>query len=306
MHKALAFFPLGAIAISIFSIYQPEWMATWKAAIVPLLGIVMFGMGMTLTLSDFTRVLRQPKLIGLGITMQYGLMPMIAWLLSQILNLPLMMTAGMVLVGTCPGGTASNVICYLGRGDVALSITLTTVSTLLAVFLTPFMAWVYIGQSVPVPVVNMIIDIVKIIIVPVSLGVLTNLYFGHRLTVIKKIFPMISVTAIIIIIGIIVARNQPQLPELAIPIIIAVILHNSFGLCSGYYVGKLMGYDPTIRRTLAIEVGMQNSGLAVALADKYFTVAAALPGAFFSIWHNVTGSFLAWYWSRAMQVKPID
>ncbi len=305
MHKAIALFPLGAIAISIFSIYHPEWMSTWKAAIVPLLGIVMFGMGMTLTLADFTRVFRQPKLIGLGVTMQYGLMPMIAWLLGLILNLPLMMTAGMVLVGACPGGTASNVICYLGRGDVALSITLTSVSTLLAVFMTPFMTWVYVGQTVPVPVVSMIIDIVKIIIVPVSLGVLTNLYFGHRLTVIKKMFPMISVTAIIIIIGIIVARNQPQLPELAMPIIIAVILHNSLGLCSGYYVSKLMGYDPTICRTLAIEVGMQNSGLAVALADKYFSVVTALPGAFFSIWHNVSGSFLAWYWSRNRQVKPI-
>ena len=116
---------------------------------------------------------------------------------------------------------------------------------------------------------------------------------------------MISVTAIIIIIGIIVARNQPQLPELAMPIIIAVILHNLLGLCSGYYVSKFMGYDPTVCRTLAIEVGMQNSGLAVALADKYFSVAAALPGAFFSIWHNVSGSFLAWYWSRNRQVEPI-
>lgn len=306
MQKAIALFPIGAIAISIFSVYYPEWMSSWNSAIVPLLGIVMFGMGMTLTPDDFIRTFKQPGLIGLGVAMQYGLMPLIAWFLSQVLNLPLVLMTGLVLVGACPGGTASNVICYLGRGDVALSITLTSISTLLAVFLTPLMTWLYVGQLVPVPVVKMMVMILKIIIVPVSLGVLTNVYFSNRLIVFKKVFPLISVIAIIIIIGIIVARNQPQLPELALPVVMAVILHNSIGLYSGYSMSKYLGYDPTICRTLAIEVGMQNSGLAVALADKYFSVAAALPGAFFSIWHNVSGSCLAWFWSRGMQSRSID
>lgn len=298
MTRAITIFPIGAVAISVFSLYYPGWMASWNSAIIPLLGVVMFGMGMTLKPVDFLRIFRQPSLIGLGVVMQYGLMPLIAWLLGPVLQLPLLLTTGLVLVGASPGGTASNVICYLGRGDVALSITLTTVSTVLAVFLTPLMTWFYIGQMVEVPVFDMMLVILRIIIVPVGIGLLVNIYLGKQLTVIKRIFPFISVSAIIVIIGIIVARNQSQFPELALPVMIAVIMHNALGLCSGYVIGRLFGYNTVICRTLAIEIGMQNSGLAVALADKYFASMAALPGAFFSIWHNISGSFLAWYWAR--------
>ena len=267
-------------------------------AIVPLLGIVMFGMGMTLTFDDFKRVFTKPKLIGLGVSLQYILMPLIAWVLSLILQLPLPLMAGLVLVGSCPGGTASNVICYLARGDVALSITLTSVATLLAVIFTPIMTWLYIGQKIPVSIIAMMISIFKIIIIPVSLGVLSNIYFGDTLVRVKRTFPFVSVLAIIIIIGIIVARNQPQLSQLAVPVILAVILHNSFGLLSGYLFPKFLGFDKKICRTMAIEIGMQNSGLGVALADKFFVATAALPGAIFSIWHNISGAFLAAFWSR--------
>ncbi|MCK5669672.1 MAG: bile acid:sodium symporter family protein, partial [Gammaproteobacteria bacterium] len=249
-------------------------------------------------IEDFKRVLKSPRVIGLGLLLQYGLMPLLAFVIAIILSLPTALTAGLVLVGTCPGGTASNVICYLGRGDVALSITLTAISTLLAVFLTPVLTWLYIGQEVPVPIVNMMLTVLKIIILPVTLGVIVNRYFGQYLLQAKQFLPVVSVIAIVFIIGIIVALNSQQISQLALPIIIAVMLHNGLGLASGYTIAKYLGYDEKICRTLAIEVGMQNSGLGVALATKYFTAITALPAAFFSIWHNITGSLLAAYWTR--------
>ena len=301
MNKTVTLFPLGAIAISIFAVFFPDVLSPMRPAIVPLLGVVMFGMGMTLTLTDFMCVFKQPKLIGLGITLQYLLMPFIAFGLSLLLQLPVPLMAGLVLVGSCPGGTASNVICYLARGDVALSITLTSISTILAVIFTPFLTWLYVGQKVPVDIIAMMISIFIIIIIPVTLGILINKYFGSSLEKVKRTLPLISVIAIIIIIGIIVARNQPHLPALAIPVIIAVMLHNGLGLLFGYLLPKLVGYDAKTCRTIAIEVGMQNSGLGVALADKFFAASAALPGAIFSIWHNISGSCLAAFWSREKQ-----
>ncbi len=294
-------FPLFAIIVSIIAARYPEFLISYKPAIIPLLGIVMFTMGMTLTLGDFKRVLKSPKVISLGLLLQYGLMPLLAFIIAIVLSLPTELMAGLILVGACPGGTASNVICYLGRGDVALSITLTAISTLLAVFLTPVLTWLYIGQEVPVPILNMMLTVLKIIILPVMLGIIVNSYFGEYLTQIKQFLPVISVIAIVFIIAIIVALNAHQIVQLAFPIIIAVLLHNGLGLVSGYAIAKWLGYDDKICRTLAIEVGMQNSGLGVALATKYFTTLTALPGAFFSIWHNITGSLLAANWTRKSQ-----
>jgi BASS family bile acid:Na+ symporter len=291
-------FPILAIAFSIFAARYPEFLVDYKPTIIPLLGIVMFAMGMTLSVEDFKRVLKSPRVIGLGLLLQYGLMPLLAFIIGLLLALPTALMAGLVLVGTCPGGTASNVICYLARGDVALSITLTAISTLLAVLLTPILTWLYIGQEVPVPIVDMMLTVIKIIILPVTLGIIVNRYFGQYLLQAKQFLPMVSVIAIVFIIAIIVALNSQQISQLAFPIIIAVMLHNGLGLASGYTIAKCLGYDEKICRTLAIEVGMQNSGLGVALATKYFTAITALPAAFFSIWHNITGSLLAAYWTR--------
>ena len=301
MNLSVTGFPVFAIVLSIFASRYPDFFADYKPAIIPLLGIVMFAMGMTLSIKDFKRVMKSPRVIGLGLLLQYGLMPLLAFIIGMILALPMALLAGLVLVGTCPGGTASNVICYLGRGDVALSITLTAISTLLAVFLTPVLTWLYIGQEVPVPIINMMLTVFKIIILPVTLGVIVNRYFGQYLIQVKQFLPVISVIAIVFIIAIIVALNAHQISQLAFPVIIAVLLHNGLGLVSGYTIAKFLGYDEKICRTLAIEVGMQNSGLGVALATKYFTPIAALPGAFFSIWHNVSGSVLAAYWTRKSQ-----
>ena len=279
---ATLLFPLGAIAVSILSVLYPNILSPHKSAIVPLLGVVMLGMGMTLRPENFLEILKRPRLIGIGVGLQFLLMPLIAFSVSHLFGLSEALIVGMVLVGASPGGTASNVICYLARVDLALSLLLTTVSTTLAVLFTPILTWLYVGQSVAVPIIDMMFNIFKIILLPVSVGVLINHYFGKHLHFVKHAFPFVSVIAIILIIG----------------IIVAIFWHNALGLAGGYYFSKMMGLDERQRRTIAIEVGMQNSGLAVALAQAYFPAIAALPGAFFSIWHNITGSILAGIWTR--------
>lgn len=290
-------FPLWAIILSVMAFVYPSAFSPYKDLITPLLGVVMFGMGITLSANDFLLVLRRPRVILLGTAMQYILMPLIAFVLSYILNLPVEIMAGMVLLGSCPGGTASNVICYLAKGDVALSITLTSVSTLLAFVLTPALTWLYIGQAVPVEVGSMMLSIVKIVLVPVALGIIINTFFDSHIERFRHAFPALSVATIVYIIAIIIALNKDNILVAGEMVIVAVVLHNGFGLASGYLLSKTLGLDEKDARTIAIEVGMQNSGLSVALAVKYFSPLAALPGALFSIWHNIMGSALAAYWS---------
>lgn len=292
-------FPVIALILSAVAYWYPAPFAALEAAIVPLLGLVMFGMGMTLTAASFREVLLRPGVVAMGLVLQFLLMPLFGWLVAVGLGLPPQLMAGVVLVGACPGGTASNVVCYLARGDVALSITLTSLSTLAAVVMTPLLTWLYLGQSVPVPVWPMLLSIAKILMLPVALGVAINSWFGRHLEAFRHLFPALSVLAIVLIIAIIVAVNAPQLAGLALPVVVAVMLHNALGLAGGYWGGRLLGYDERIARTLAIEVGMQNSGLGVALALKHFSPIAALPGAVFSIWHNLSGALLAAYWARS-------
>lgn len=223
-------------------------------------------------------------------------MPLAAFGIAKLMSLSPELMVGMVLVGTTAGGTASNVICYLAKGEVALSITLTTTSTLLAVVLMPYLTWIYVGQTVPVPILAMLLNILKIIVLPVLIGTTLNTLFGRHLGKIKGFFPLLSMLAIVIIIAIIIGLNQEKLAQIGLALSIAIILHNAIGLMAGYWIPALFGYDNSIRRTLAIEVGMQNSGLSVALAIKHFSIISALPGAMFSIWHNLSGSFLAGLW----------
>ena len=294
----MQFFPLWAILLSAIAYFFPALFTPLKPGIVPLLMVIMFGMGITLTLGDFLRVLRQPGILLLGVALQYGIMPFAALLVASLLELPTALLVGMVLLGSSPGGTASNVICYLARGNVALSVTLTLLSTLLAFALTPALTWLYVGHAVPVPVWDMLYSVLKIVVIPVLLGAVINTLLGNRLRRWLPFFPLLSVLAIIVIIAIIVALNQPRLATIGYAITIAVILHNLIGLLAGYWIPRLLGKDAITCRTLAIEVGMQNSGLSVALAIQYFSSLAALPGALFSIWHNISGSLLASYWRR--------
>lgn len=291
-------FPLWAVLLSIIAYLAPQIFISLKSSIIYLLAIVMLGMGMTLKPTDFSQLIHIKSIIGVGLILQYTIMPLIAWLLSKSFSLSIPLLTGMVLVGASPGGTASNVICYLARGNVALSIALTSISTLLAIVATPILTWIYLGHSIEVPVLNMMSTVLKVIVLPVSLGVLINYSFGQRLAPIIRIFPSISVLAICLIIAIIIASNQPTLHAIAGIVMVAVVLHNLMGLVTGYLFSYWFGYNEKTRKTIAIEVGMQNSGLAVALATEFFKPLAALPGAVFSIWHNLSGSLLAAIWSK--------
>ncbi len=291
-------FPLWALLFAAAAYVWPAAFRPLAPAVVPLLGVVMLGMGVSLTPADFARVLQRPGAVSLGVGLQFLVMPLVAYLVAHAIGLPAQLVAGLVLVGSCPGGTASNVVCYLARGDVALSITLTTVSTLLAVVATPALTWLYVGRLVPVPVADMLLTIVLIVIAPVLAGVAVNRLWGRRLRALKELFPLISVIAIVVIIAIVVALNREALTRIGPPLAAAVIAHNIAGLACGYWLPRAFGAESRLARTLAIEVGMQNSGLGVALAQQFFSTQAAVPGALFSIWHNLSGSVLAGVWAR--------
>ena len=296
--QVTSLFPLWAIIISAIAYFTPSFFASWKSAIVPLLTLIMFGMGMTLKWEDFARTFKEPKRILLGIFLQYTIMPLTAYVISLVLGLSEELTIGMVLVGCSAGGTASNVITYLAGGDVALSITLTMCSTLLAVIATPTLSYVFLNQFIEIPFFNMLLTILQIIIAPVLIGTLLNSLFEKRMESVKSIFPLISVVAIVLIIGIVIGLNQSKLFNSGFILVIAVMLHNLSGLSFGYYLSKLFRFDEITCRTIAIEVGMQNSGLSVALAVKFFGALSAVPGAIFSVWHNLSGSLLAGIWGR--------
>ncbi len=298
IHGLTRAFPLWALAACALAWWQPEPLAALRPAILPLLGLVMFGMGMTLRPDNFREALSRPGVILLGLGLQFLLMPLAGWGLGSLLGLSAPLVAGMVLVGSAPGGTASNVICYLARGDVALSITLTGLSTLLAVVATPLLTERYLGRSLPVPAGPMLLTILEVVLLPVLAGMWLNHRFHARLAPVRHLFPLLSVLAIAVIIAVIVALNRGRLAELAGLLVVAVCLHNLAGLVLGYAAARLAGQPLRVARTLAIEVGMQNSGLAVALALKHFVPLAALPGALFSIWHNLSGSLLAGWWAR--------
>lgn len=298
LKKFTALFPLWAVLLSAVAYVFPEHFASLKSLIVPFLSLIMLGMGVTLSVGNFLAVLKRPSVVLLGTLMQYTLMPFIAWFVCLALNIPTEIMAGFILLGCCPGGTASNVICYLAKGDVALSIVLTTVSTMVAFIATPFLTWAYIGQTVPVDIMGMLLSVVKIVLVPVVFGLSINYMLGKRIEKVRDIFPAISALAIVIIIAIIIGVNRESLEQIGPLVLLAVALHNGLGLASGYGVAKALKFSEKEARTLAIEVGMQNSGLSVALAIKHFTAVAALPGAIFSIWHNISGAFLAGHWSK--------
>lgn len=293
-------FPLWAIFLAAVACFFPTEFSALKPGIVPLLALVMFAMGMTLTAEHFLAVLKKPKIIVIGVAIQFLLMPLFAYVLSEAFKLPTDLLIGMVLVGSTAGGTASNVICYLGNGNVALSILMTLTSTLCAVFLMPALTYIYLSQSVPVPVFDMFFSILIMVVIPVLLGAGINTVFGQQLKPLQAAFPVISSLAIIVIIAIIAGLNQHNISQLSLPLLGAVVAHNGLGLLFGYVIPKYLNYDQQTCRTVAIEVGMQNSGLSVALAIKYFNATAALPGAIFSIWHNISGSLLASRWRKTL------
>ena len=286
------------ILIAGISLVQP-WTFLWTVPFITiLLGIVMFGMGMTLRFEDFKLVLQRPKDVLIGILAQFGIMPFLAWALAHAFSLPPELAAGVILVGTCPGGTSSNVMTYLARGDVALSVSMTMASTILAPFMTPLMTLWLAGQWIDIPAEKMMLSILQVVIVPIILGLLVNRFFERSVQKAVKILPLISVIAIVLIVGGVVAVNAGRIMETGTLIMIVVICHNLLGYTLGFLVAKLLGMDIAKVKAVSIEVGMQNSGLATSLALLHFGPTAAIPGALFSVWHNISGSLAANYLSR--------
>jgi bile acid:Na+ symporter, BASS family len=305
LKKFTTLFPLWAILLSAVAFVYPQYFAPHQDLIIPFLSLIMLGMGVTLSIDSFLSVFKRPKVILLGTLLQYTIMPLAAWIVCMILRLPQDLAAGVILLGCCPGGTASNVISYLAKADVALSIVLTSVSTMLAFLATPFLTWLFIGRTVDVDVMGMLTSVVNIVVLPVVFGLLISYFFGKQIAPVKEIFPAISAAAIVIIIAVIIGTNSKNLAISGPLVLLAVVLHNGLGLAGGYFVSKALKLSETEARTISIEVGMQNSGLSVALAIKHFTAVGALPGAIFSIWHNLSGALLAGYWAKKSSQDPI-
>ena len=261
-----------------------------------LLGIIMFGMGMTLSLEDFKIVLKRPLDVFKGTAAQFIIMPALAFLLAKAFGLEEALMVGVVLVGTSPGGTASNVITYMAGGDVALSVAMTTVSTLLAPILTPALTYLLIRQTISFDPVNMFISILQVVLLPIIVGLIVKAILKEKASFVEDYMPAVSTISIACIVGGVIGANSAKIINSLGVIVIVVILHNLLGYALGYLVAKMTGMDRKKSITLAIEVGMQNSGLAASLAASQFATMplAAVPAALFSAWHNISGSILAW------------
>lgn len=257
------------------------------------LGIIMFAMGLTLTIPDFALVVKRPLPILLGVVAQYMIMPLIAIALVFAFQLPAELAIGVILVGCTPGGTSSNVITYLSKGDVALSVTMTSVSTLLAPIFTPLLTLWLAGSLLPVDAGAMATSIVQMVLIPIIAGLLVRWLLRKWIDTVLPILPWISVLGIAYVVVAVVSGSADSIVEAGLLVLLVVILHNGLGYLLGYFASRLFRYPERVARTTAVEVGMQNSGLSATLAAAHFSPVAALPAAVFSVWHNISGGLLA-------------
>ena len=280
----------------------PETISRVKPTVInPLLGVIMFGMGLTLRAEDFRIVFSRPKDVIIGCLAQFTVMPLLAWLLARIFSLDEALTVGVMLVGCCPGGTASNVITYLAKGDLALSVGMTGVSTVLAPIATPLLVWLLAGQTVDVNVVGMLLSILWVVILPIVAGLVVKRLWPRQTAKATAFLPALSTLAICAIVLIVISANAGKLMSGGLVIVLVVMLHNVCGLGIGYGIGRLLGLSTAKRRAISIEVGMQNSGLASSLATLHFAAypMATIPGAVFSVWHNISGAIVARLFARS-------
>ena len=297
------------LTVSFLALFVPASFA-WVSpkSINPLLGVVMFGMGLTLRPIDFKVVFARPQDVLVGSLAQFTIMPIAAWALCHFFQLPTDMAIGVMLVGCCPGGTASNVITYLAKGDVALSVGMTSVSTVAAPVVTPLLIYLLAGETIQVNLWGMFQSIIQVVILPIVLGFFLNYYCKRYTAKVVPYLPMISTLTIALIIACIISMNAERIMECSLLLWGVVVIHNLLGLSLGYLVGRCMKMNPAKRSAIAIEVGMQNSGLATSLAATHFAIypMAAIPGAIFSVWHNFSGSFAAAYFKRASAALTKD
>ncbi|MDG6896287.1 bile acid:sodium symporter family protein [Volucribacter amazonae] len=286
-------FALWALVAAILAFYFPDTFKLIAPYIPYLLGIVMFGMGITLTFADFGEVVKHPKAVFIGVAGQFIIMPALAYALAKGFNLPAELAIGVILVGSCPGGTSSNVMTYLAKGNTALSIACTTISTLLAPILTPMIFYALASQWLEINAAAMFISVLKMVLFPIFLGLIVRALFKQKIAEISQTMPLLSVISIVLILAAVVAVSKERIIESGLLIFAIVVLHNSLGYLFGFLVAKLVKLDNYDSKAIAIEVGMQNSGLGAALAAAHFNPIAAVPSALFSFWHNVSGSLLA-------------
>lgn len=258
-----------------------------------LLGVIMFGMGMTLRVEDFKEIFRRPRDVLIGLLAQFTIMPLLAYGLAIIFQLPPELALGVILVGTCPGGTASNVMTYLAKGDLALSVSMSMASTILAPIVTPLLTWKLAGAWVEISLADMMLSIVQVVIAPILLGIIVNKFFGEFVKRIINFLPVVSIIAILLILGGVVSVNAERILATGLMVMLVVICHNLLGYVLGFGAAKIFNLNMAKTKAISIEVGMQNSGLAVSLAMIHFSAAAAIPGALFSVWHNISGSIFA-------------
>ena len=292
---------LLVLAAAVLALVFPDTLSVVRPTVINyLLGVVMFGMGLTLNLQDFRIVFSRPKDVITGCLAQFTVMPLLAWGLTRLFSLDEALALGVVLVGCCPGGTASNVITYLAKGDLALSVGMTGVSTLLAPFLTPLLTWALAGKSVDVNVVSMFLSILYVVILPIIVGLFVKWFWPKFTEQAIDYLPAFSSLAIAFIVSIVIAANAGKLMAGGLIIVLVVILHNLCGLSLGYLTGRLLGLADPKKRAISIEVGMQNSGLASSLATIHFAAypLATIPGAIFSVWHNISGTIVAYFYTR--------
>lgn len=296
--KYMAVIVLVIAALALFVPGSCLWVQTsW---VNYLLMVVMFGMGLTLKLEDFKLVFTRPKDIVIGCVAQFTVMPLLAFALGKLFRLDPALLAGVILVGTCPGGTSSNVITYLSKGDVALSVGMTSVNTLLAPFLTPAITYLLLRTTVTVDPVSMFLSIIKVVIVPIALGFIINKLWGKFTQKLVSVLPSVSVVAICLIVAAVVSHNAEKIMTTGAVVFIVVILHNLLGYACGFGIGKVLHMSPSKTKAISVEIGMQNSGLATSLAGTAFPdlAMATVPGAIFSVWHNISGAVLANIYNR--------
>ncbi len=297
-------FALWVILFAVLGFFLPDVFKQVAPWIVTLLGIIMFGMGLTISPDDFKEVARRPWEVGIGVASQFIIMPALAVILTAIIPMSPEVAAGVILVGCCPGGTSSNVMTYLSKGDVALSVACTSVTTLAAPLVTPFLVWMFASQYLPIDAMSMFMSIVNVVLVPLALGFLLQKLLPGVVKATVPALPLVSVIGIVLIVAAVVGVNQLKIAETGLLIFAVVVLHNGIGYLLGYFAAKACGLSIAKRKAIAIEVGMQNSGLGAALASAHFSPLAAVPSAIFSVWHNISGALLANFFSGLSDDKP--
>jgi bile acid:Na+ symporter, BASS family len=294
-------FPAWVLIASIVSLAYPPVFAWFSGYWITVgLGIIMLGMGVTLSVDDFRRILKYPGRVAAGVALQYGIMPVLGWALASVYDLPTPLAVGLILVASCPGGTASNVISYLAKADVPLSVTMTSITTLIAVFATPFFTTILAASRVDVPALGLFLSTVQVILLPVTAGVLMNRYLPRFTRRILPAMPLVAVIFITLIVASIIGAGREYILESGWKLVAAVFSLHAGGFLMGYILAFIITRDVITARTISIEVGMQNSGLGVVLARSNFAnPITAVPSAISSLFHSLIASMLAALWKRS-------